>query len=79
MWSKQFYGEVIWSDVDFMFVDMPPGTGMFPLTVFQSLPLDGIIVVTSPQKLVSMMIVARGCQYSGLVLDIPVLGVVENI
>ena len=74
---KQFYGEVIWSDVDFMFVDMPPGTGDVPLTVFQSLPLDGIIVVTSPQELVSM-IVAKAVNMANM-MDIPVLGVVENM
>lgn len=74
---KQFYGEVIWSDVDFMFVDMPPGTGDVPLTVFQSLPLDGIVVVTSPQELVSM-IVAKAVNMANM-MNIPVLGVVENM
>ena len=74
---KQFYGEVIWSDVDFMFVDMPPGTGDVPLTVFQSLPLDGIIVVTSPQELVSM-IVAKALNMAEM-MNVPVLGVVENM
>ena len=58
---KQFWTDVIWGDVDYMFVDMPPGTGDVPLTVFQSLPVDGIIVVTSPQELVSM-IVAKAVQ-----------------
>ena len=53
---KQFWSDVIWQDVDFMFVDMPPGTGDVPLTVFQSLPVDGIIIVTSPQELVSMIV-----------------------
>lgn len=57
---KQFWTDVIWNDVDYMFVDMPPGTGDVPLTVFQSLPVDGIIVVTSPQELVSM-IVGKAC------------------
>ena len=74
---KQFWTDVIWSDVDFMFVDMPPGTGDVPLTVFQSLPLDGIIVVTSPQELVSM-IVAKAVNMAKL-MDIPILGVVENM
>ena len=74
---KQFYSEVIWSDVDVLFVDMPPGTGDVPLTVFQSLPLDGIIVVTSPQELVSM-IVAKAVNMAGM-MNIPVLGVVENM
>ena len=53
---KQFWSDVVWDDVDFLFVDMPPGTGDVPLTVFQSLPVDGIIVVTSPQDLVSMIV-----------------------
>ena len=58
----QFWTDVLWGDVDYMFVDMPPGTGDVPLTVFQSLPVDGIIVVTSPQELVSM-IVGKGGEY----------------
>ena len=74
---KQFWTEVIWADVDFMFVDMPPGTGDVPLTVFQSLPIDGIVVVTSPQELVSM-IVEKAVNMAGL-MDIPILGVVENM
>ena len=53
---KQFWGEVIWSDVDYMFIDMPPGTGDVPLTVFQSIPVDGIVIVTTPQELVSMIV-----------------------
>ena len=69
---KQFWNEVIWDDVDFMFVDMPPGTGDVPLTVFQSLPVDGIIVVTSPQELVSM-IVEKAVKMAKL-MDVPVLG-----
>lgn len=73
---KQFWSEVIWEDVDFMFVDMPPGTGDVPLTVFQSIPVDGIIVVTSPQDLVSM-IVGKAVKMAQL-MRIPVLGVVEN-
>jgi len=73
---KQFWSEVVWKDVDFMFVDMPPGTGDVPLTVFQSLPVKGIIVVTSPQELVSM-IVEKAVKMAGL-MNIPVLGLVEN-
>lgn len=73
---KQFWSDVIWGDVDYMFVDMPPGTGDVPLTVFQSLPLDGIIVVTSPQELVSM-IVAKAVHMAEA-MDIPVLGFIEN-
>ncbi|MBE6938923.1 MAG: Mrp/NBP35 family ATP-binding protein [Ruminococcaceae bacterium] len=74
---KQFWTDVIWNDVDFMFVDMPPGTGDVPLTVFQSLPIDGIVVVTSPQELVSV-IVAKAVKMAGL-MDIPILGIVENM
>ena len=74
---KQFYTDVIWNDVDFMFVDMPPGTGDVPLTVFQSLPVDGIIVVTSPQELVSM-IVEKAVNMAGM-MNIPVLALVENM
>ena len=74
---KQFWTDVIWKDVDYMFVDMPPGTGDVPLTVFQSLPLDGIIVVTSPQELVSM-IVSKAMKMADM-MNIPVLGVVENM
>ena len=74
---KQFWTDVIWNDVDFMFVDMPPGTGDVPLTVFQSLPIDGIVVVTSPQELVSV-IVSKAVKMAGL-MDIPVLGLVENM
>lgn len=74
---KQFYSEVIWGDVDYMFVDMPPGTGDVPLTVFQSLPLDGIVIVTSPQELVSM-IVGKALNMAHM-MDIPVLGIVENM
>ena len=73
---KQFYSEVVWGDVDYMFVDMPPGTGDVPLTVFQSLPVDGIIVVTSPQDLVSM-VVKKAVNMAGI-MNIPVLGLVEN-
>ena len=74
---KQFWTDVIWKDVDYMFVDMPPGTGDVPLTVFQSLPLDGIVVVTSPQELVSM-IVAKAVNMAHM-MDIPILGLVENM
>ncbi|MDD6915848.1 MAG: Mrp/NBP35 family ATP-binding protein [Eubacteriales bacterium] len=74
---KQFWTDVIWDDVDYMFVDMPPGTGDVPLTVFQSLPVDGIIVVTSPQELVSM-IVGKAVKMAEM-MDIPILGIVENM
>lgn len=74
---QQFWTDVYWKDVDFMFVDMPPGTGDVPLTVFQSLPVDGIIIVTSPQELVSM-IVEKAVKMAEL-MNIPVLGVVENM
>lgn len=74
---KQFWSDVVWNDVDFMFVDMPPGTGDVPLTVFQSLPLDGIVIVTSPQELVSM-IVGKAVNMAKM-MNIPILGVVENM
>ena len=74
---KQFWTDVIWNDVDFMFVDMPPGTGDVPLTVFQSIPLDGIIVVASPQELVSM-IVEKAVRMAET-MNVPVLGLVENM
>ena len=73
---KQFWSDVVWKDVDFLFVDMPPGTGDVPLTVFQSLPLDGIIVVTSPQDLVSM-IVTKAVKMAEM-MNVPVIGLVEN-
>lgn len=73
---KQFWKDVIWEDVDYMFVDMPPGTGDVPLTVFQSIPLDGIVVVTSPQELVSM-IVSKAVNMAQM-MHVPVLGLVEN-
>jgi len=73
---KQFWTDVIWEDVDYMFVDMPPGTGDVPLTVFQSLPVDGIVIVTSPQDLVSM-IVTKAVKMANM-MKIPVLGFVEN-
>ena len=74
---KQFWSDVIWKDVDYMFVDMPPGTGDVPLTVFQSLPLDGILIVTSPQELVSM-IVEKAVNMAQM-MNVPVLGLVENM
>ena len=74
---KQFWTEVIWKDEDFMFVDMPPGTGDVPLTVFQSLPIDGIIIVTSPQELVSM-IVEKAVKMAEN-MNIPIIGIVENM
>jgi Mrp family chromosome partitioning ATPase len=74
---KQFWSDVIWNDVDYMFVDMPPGTGDVPLTVFQSLPVDGIIIVTSPQELVSM-IVGKAVKMAEM-MNIPILGLVENM
>ena len=73
---KQFWTDVIWEDVDYLFVDMPPGTGDVPLTVFQSLPVDGIVIVTSPQDLVSM-IVTKAVKMANM-MHIPVLGFVEN-
>ena len=73
---KQFWTEVIWEDVDYMFVDMPPGTGDVPLTVFQSLPIDGIVIVTTPQDLVSM-IVSKAVKMAEM-MHVPVLGFVEN-
>ena len=74
---KQFYTDVYWNDVDYMFVDMPPGTGDVPLTVFQSLPLDGIIVVSSPQQLVRV-IVEKAVNMANM-MNIPILGIVENM
>ncbi len=74
---KQFWSNVAWSDVDYMFVDMPPGTGDVPLTVFQSLPLDGIIIVTTPQDLVSM-IVEKAINMARM-MNVPIVGLVENM
>ncbi len=74
---KQFWTDVIWNDIDYMFVDCPPGTGDVPLTVFQSIPLDGIIIVSSPQELVSM-IVEKAANMANM-MNIPVLGLVENM
>ncbi len=73
---KQFWTDVVWGDLDYLFVDMPPGTGDVPLTVFQSLPVDGILVVTSPQDLVSM-IVSKAVRMAEM-MKVPVLGLVEN-
>ena len=73
---KQFWTDVIWGDIDYLFVDMPPGTGDVPLTVFQSLPVDGVVIVTSPQDLVQMIVKkAAGMAEQ---MNIPVLGIVEN-
>ena len=74
---KQFWTDVIWEDVDYMFIDMPPGTGDVPLTVFQSIAVDGIIVVTSPQELVSM-IVTKAVNMAKM-MNIPIIGLVENM
>ena len=74
---KQFWTDVVWKDVDFMFVDMPPGTGDVPLTVFQSLPIDGIIVVSSPQQLVRV-IVEKAVKMANM-MNIPILGLIENM
>ena len=74
---KQFWTDVIWNDIDFMFIDMPPGTGDVPLTVFQSIAVDGIIVVTSPQELVSM-IVSKAVKMAEM-MNIPIIGLVENM
>lgn len=74
---QQFWSDVVWKDVDFMFVDMPPGTGDVPLTVFQSLPIDGIIVVSSPQQLVRV-IVEKAVKMANM-MNIPILGLVENM
>lgn len=74
---RQFWQDIIWQDVDYLLVDMPPGTGDVPLTIFQSLPLDGILVVTSPQDLVSM-IVSKAVNMAKM-MDIPILGIIENM
>lgn len=73
---RQFWTDVVWGELDYLFIDMPPGTGDVPLTVFQSLPVDGIMIVTSPQELVQM-IVGKAFRMAEM-MDIPVLGVVEN-
>ena len=74
---KQFWTDVIWNDVDFMFIDMPPGTGDVPLTVYQSIPVDGIIIVASPQELVGM-IVEKAVKMANM-MNVPILGLVENM
>ena len=74
---KQFWQDVIWNDVDYLFIDMPPGTGDVPLTVMQSIKLDGIVIVTSPQELVSM-IVEKAVKMAS-VMKVPILGIVENM
>lgn len=73
---KQFWTDVIWGDLDYLFVDMPPGTGDVPLTVFQSLPVDGVVIVTSPQDLVQMIV--RKAYNMAKQMHVPVLGIVEN-
>lgn len=74
---KQFWTDVIWEDIDYLLIDMPPGTGDVPLTVFQSIPLDGVVIVTSPQELVSM-IVEKAVNMAAA-MNIPVLGIIENM
>ena len=74
---RQFWTDVVWGDVDYMFVDMPPGTGDVPLTAFQSLPLDGIIIVTSPQELVGMIV--KKAVNMAKMMNVPVIGIVENM
>jgi Mrp family chromosome partitioning ATPase len=74
---KQFWSEVVWEDLDYLFLDMPPGTGDIPLTVFQSIPLDGIVIVSSPQELVSMIV--KKAYNMASMMNIPVLGFVENM
>lgn len=74
---QQFWNEVIWGDVDYMFVDMPPGTGDVSLTVFQSIPVDGIIIVTTPQDLVTMIV--KKAYNMAKMMNIPIIGVVENM
>ena len=74
---KQFWTDVCWGDVDYMFVDMPPGTGDVPLTVFQSLPVDGIIIVTTPQDLVTMIV--KKAYNMAKMMNVPIIGLVENM
>ena len=73
---KQFWTDIVWGEIDYLFVDMPPGTGDVPLTVFQSIPVDGIITVTSPQDLVSLIV--KKALNMAKSMDIPVIGLVEN-
>ena len=73
---KQFWSDVVWGEVDYMFIDMPPGTGDVPLTVFQSLPLDGIVIVSSPQDLVQMIV--KKAYHMAKSMNVPILGIVEN-
>ncbi len=74
---KQFYNDVVWGDLDYLFIDMPPGTGDVPLTVYQSIPLDGIIIVTSPQDLVSLIV--KKAYNMAKMMNVPILGIVENM
>jgi Mrp family chromosome partitioning ATPase len=74
---KQFWKDVVWGELDYLFIDLPPGTGDVPLTVFQSIPLDGIVIVTSPQELVSLIV--KKAYNMAKQMDIPVLGLVENM
>ena len=74
---KQFWGETLWQNIDYMFIDMPPGTGDVPLTIFQSVPLDGIVIVSSPQELVGM-IVEKAVNMARM-MNVPILGLVENM
>jgi len=74
---KQFWNDVVWGDLDYLFIDMPPGTGDVPLTVFQSLPVNGIVIVTSPQDLVSMIV--KKAYNMAKLMNIPVVGLVENM
>lgn len=74
---KQFWSEVMWGDLDYLFIDMPPGTGDVPLTVFQSIPVDGVVIVTSPQDMVNMIV--RKAYNMAKMMNIPVLGIVENM
>lgn len=74
---KQFWSEVMWGDLDYLFIDMPPGTGDVPLTVFQSIPVDGVVVVTSPQDMVNMIV--RKAYNMAKMMNIPVLGIIENM